>query len=490
MNLITIGRSLIKTSTRQNVAKIIKNTNCTINTLKPVPILASKNVKPFVMQSHFRNFHITKSAPATLQFKLADIGEGIAEVSVKEWYVKVGDTVKQFDKICEVQSDKATVTITSRYDGLVTKLYYNVDDTAFVGKPLVDIETNEAQSTPTPETETISDSLERNEPVSTPEFRINKVLATPSVRKLAMEYKVNITDVPGSGKDGRILKEDVIKYAERLKETSKPPQQQITPPREEISVPKEAPKLVQQIPKISVVRNLGADRKEPIKGIRKAMVKTMTQANTIPHFSYCDEYNMNSLVELKGQIKQLGKERGINISYLPFIIKACSIALHSYPILNAHVDEKCENITYKAAHNIGVAIDTNDGLIVPNIKNVETKSVFEIAQDLNKLQVLANTSKLTPSELTGGTFTISNIGSIGGTYMKPVILPPEVAIGALGKIQKLPRFDHDHKVVVANIMQISWSADHRVVDGATMARFSNQVKRYIENLSVLLMDLK
>lgn len=163
---------------------------------------------------------------------------------------------------------------------------------------------------------------------------------------------------------------------------------------------------------------MNTDRKEPIKGVRKAMVKTMTQANSIPHFSYCDEYNMNSLVDLRGYIKHLGKERGISISYLPFIIKACSIALHSYPVLNAHVDEKCENIIFKAAHNIGVAIDTNDGLIVPNIKNVETKSVFEIAQDLNKLQSLANSSKLTPSDLTGGTFTLSNIGSVSFYFFK------------------------------------------------------------------------
>lgn len=162
----------------------------------------------------------------------------------------------------------------------------------------------------------------------------------------------------------------------------------------------------------SVVRNLNTDRKEAIKGVRKAMVKTMNQANTIPHFSFCDEYKMDSLIELRSQIKNLIKERGIKISYMPFLIKACSMALHSYPILNAYVDEKCENIIYKAAHNIGIAIDTPDGLIVPNIKSVETKSIFEIAQDLNKLQMLASSSKLSPNELTGGTFTISNIGSV------------------------------------------------------------------------------
>lgn len=142
------------------------------------------------------------------------------------------------------------------------------------------------------------------------------------------------------------------------------------------------------------------------------MVKTMTQANTIPHFSYCDEYNMNYLVELRRTLKEVSKERGIKMSYLPIFIKACSIALHSYPVLNAHIDDRCENITYKAAHNIGIAVDTQDGLIVPNIKNVETKSIFEIANELNRLQSLALSSKLSPSDMTGGTFTLSNIGSV------------------------------------------------------------------------------
>lgn len=183
----------------------------------------------------------------------------------------------------------------------------------------------------------------------------------------------------------------------------------MTPPKQEFVSSKETGSPVSNTP---VVRNLNNDRKEAIKGLRKAMVKTMNQANTIPHFSFCDEYRMDSLVELRSQVKHFSKERGIKISYLPFIIKACSIALQSFPILNAHVDEKCENIIYKAAHNIGIAIDTPDGLIVPNIKSVETKSIFEIAQELNKLQMLASSSKLSPNELTGGTFTISNIGSV------------------------------------------------------------------------------
>jgi len=372
-------------------------------------------------------------------------------VSIKQWYVKLGDKVKQFDKICEVQSDKATVTITSRFDGVITKLYHNVDDTALVGKPLVDIESDEStdNTVSSSPTETLSDSLERtssveDQPQQQQTFKESKVLATPSVRKMAMENKVKLEDIQGSGKDGRILKDDIVKYLDLIK-TIEPPPLPIQPAAaatsKTIPIISESPKSAINnnnnfIPRtLSVVKSSKEDRKEAIKGVKKAMVKTMSQANTIPHFSYCDEYNMNVLVDLRSNLKEISRQRGIKMSYLPIFIKACSIALHSFPLLNAHVDEKCENIIYKATHNIGIAVDTNDGLIVPNVKNVETKSIFEIANDLNRIQSLAMSSKLLPSDLTGGTFTLSNIGSIGGTYMKPVILPPEVAIGALGKIQ-------------------------------------------------------
>lgn len=493
---LKLSRFVLKNTNKNSIKNLITTTsNRSLVEFKSINLITNtKSIQTNYIQN--RNIYLTKNVPAILQFKLADIGEGIAEVSIKQWYVKVGDKVKQFDKICEVQSDKATVTITSRFDGVITKLYHNVDDTALVGKPLVDIDSEDVVQT-NPPTETITDSLERTDSHLPPlpsqqEFKVSKVLATPSVRKMAMENKVKLEEIQGSGKDGRILKDDIVKHLESLNQVSKPLEPPPVPkPYEAVAAQACAPKQAAYVPRpMSVVKNLKEDRKEAIKGVRKAMVRTMKQANEIPHFSYCDEYNMNYLVELRGKLKELSKERGIKMSYLPIFIKACSIALHSYPMLNAHVDEKCENIIYKAAHNIGIAVDTSEGLIVPNIKNVETKSVFEIANDLNRLQSLAISSKLLPSDLSGGTFTLSNIGSIGGTYMKPVILPPEVAIGALGKIQKLPRFDHDNNVIVSNIMQVSWSADHRVIDGATMARFSNLVKSYIENLSLLIMDLK
>ncbi|TDG95983.1 hypothetical protein EPR50_G00241580 [Perca flavescens] len=220
------------------------------------------------------------------------------------------------------------------------------------------------------------------------------------------------------------------------------------------------------------------------------MVRTMTAALKIPHFGYCDEVDLSRLVALRSELRSTAEARGVKLSYMPFFIKAASLGLLHFPVLNASVDEGCQNITYKASHNIGLAMDTLQGLLVPNVKNVQLLSVFDIAQELNRLQALGVGGQLGTSELSGGTFTLSNIGSIGGTYAKPVILPPEVAIGALGKIQVLPRFDASGSVVPAHIMKVSWSADHRIIDGATMCRFSNLWREYLENPASMLLDLK
>ncbi|XP_010778395.1 lipoamide acyltransferase component of branched-chain alpha-keto acid dehydrogenase complex, mitochondrial, partial [Notothenia coriiceps] len=222
----------------------------------------------------------------------------------------------------------------------------------------------------------------------------------------------------------------------------------------------------------------------------RAMVRTMTAALRIPHFGYSDEVELSRLAALRKELKSLCESRGVRLSFMPFFIKAASLGLLHFPVLNASLDEGCQNITYKASHNIGLAMDTSQGLLVPNVKNVQLLSVFEIAQELNRLQALGTAGQLGTNELTGGTFTLSNIGSIGGTYAKPVILPPEVAIGALGKIQVLPRFDAGGQVVPAHIMNVSWSADHRIIDGATMSRFSNLWKEYLENPAAMVLDLK
>ncbi|XP_038554791.1 lipoamide acyltransferase component of branched-chain alpha-keto acid dehydrogenase complex, mitochondrial [Micropterus salmoides] len=463
-------------------------------TLQPLAVRWERNLQMFSC----RTLHTAVvSRGPVVQFKLSDIGEGIMEVTVKEWYVKEGDKVSQFDSICEVQSDKASVTITSRYDGVIKRLYYDVDATALVGKPLVDIET-----------ESSSDLIQEEDVVETPamareehthqEIKGHKTQATPAVRRLAMENNIKLSEVVGTGKDGRILKEDILNFLAKqtgailpptlFQEIQTPPP--VPPPAAAAARPASTAAALKAPPTTPKPIFTGKDVTEPLKGFHKAMVKTMTAALKIPHFGYCDEVDLSRLVSLRAELKSTTEARGVRLSYMPFFIKAASLSLLHFPVLNASVDEGCQNITYKASHNIGLAMDTNQGLLVPNVKNVQLLSVFQIAQELNRLQTLGAAGQLGTSELSGGTFTLSNIGSIGGTYAKPVILPPEVAIGALGKIQVLPRFGAGGQVVRAHIMNVSWSADHRVIDGATMCRFSNLWREYLENPASMVLDLK
>uniref|UniRef100_A0A1I7TTQ4 Dihydrolipoamide acetyltransferase component of pyruvate dehydrogenase complex n=2 Tax=Caenorhabditis tropicalis TaxID=1561998 RepID=A0A1I7TTQ4_9PELO len=433
-----------------------------------------------------RHFHTAKASFLPIvQFKLSDIGEGIAEVQVKEWYVKEGDTISQFDKVCEVQSDKAAVTISSRYDGVVRKLYHDIDGMARVGQALIDVEVEgNVQEEDQPSKETASSKPEAAQAKSTdskaPEAAHSdgKVLATPAVRRIAIENKVKLSDVRGSGKDGRVLKEDVLKFlgqvpadhssgTTNVRTTHQPP-----------------------LPTSKSYQALKEDVAVPIRGYTRAMIKTMTEALKIPHFGYNDEINVDALVKLRGELKEFAKERHVKLSYMPFFIKAASLALLEFPGLNATTDDKLENVIHKASHNICLAMDTPGGLVVPNIKNCEQRSIFEIAQEITRLMEAGKRQQIGREDLVGGTFTLSNIGAIGGTYASPVIFPPQVAIGAIGKIERLPRFDRHDNVIAANVIKVSWCADHRVVDGATMARFSNRWKFYLEHPSAMLAQLK
>ncbi|KAM3619303.1 uncharacterized protein V6R79_005921 [Siganus canaliculatus] len=464
-------------------------------TLQPLALRCDRNLQ--ILSGRTLHTGVVSHGPI-LQFKLSDIGEGIMEVTVKEWYVKEGDKVSQFDSICEVQSDKASVTITSRYDGVIRKLYYDVDATALVGKPLVDIET-ESSSEVIQEEDVVETPAMAREEHTHQEIKGHKTQATPAVRRLAMENNIKLSEVVGTGKDGRILKEDILNYLAKQTGAILPPaplqeiQAQRPTPAPAASAaarPESAPGAVKPPPTTPKPVFTGKDVTEPLKGFHKAMVKTMTAALKIPHFGYCDEVDLSRLVSLRAELKPIADGRGVKLSYMPFFIKAASLGLLHFPILNSSLDESCQNITYKASHNIGLAMDTSQGLLVPNVKNVQLLSVFEIAQELNRLQTLGAVGQLGTADLSGGTFTLSNIGSIGGTYAKPVILPSEVAIGALGKIQILPRFDAAGQVVRAHIMNISWSADHRIIDGATMCRFSNLWKDYLENPASMVLDLK
>ncbi|XP_022196947.1 lipoamide acyltransferase component of branched-chain alpha-keto acid dehydrogenase complex, mitochondrial [Nilaparvata lugens] len=421
-----------------------------------------------------RGFRTCAADLKIVQFCLSDIGEGIREVKVKDWHVKIDDKVAQFDKICDVESDKATVEITSRYDGVITKLYHEIDDTAKVGEPLVDIEIADDVKSPisenkTPESISKSDeeptkkivevsreNVEDNDDDYLKQILANKSLATPAVRRIASENKIKLNEIKATGKNNRVLKEDILAHLQKIKSPS-------------ISETSTEPCVV-----------------KPITGMTRTMVKTMTKSNDIPVFHFSDEIDVTKIVELRSRIHEL---IGVKFTYLPFIMKALSKGLLEYPILNTSIDDKCENIAFKSFHNIGIAVDTPNGLVVPNVKNVEKLSIQQISQNVQRLQELGKSGKLSVKDLTGGTISISNIGAIGGVSGVPLILPPEVAIISVGRIQKLPRFDENDNVIKTHMINFTWTADHRIVDGATVARCSQLIKKYLENPELIMMDL-
>ncbi|XP_073830951.1 dihydrolipoamide branched chain transacylase E2 [Musca autumnalis] len=474
-------------------AHILRNRNAVAVLKKYLPRQLNNNniAKANILQEQFRCLHLTPCLDKIVSFNLSDIGEGIREVTVKEWFVKVGDTVEQFDNLCEVQSDKASVTITSRYDGKITKLHYNVDDIALVGKALLDFEVDDEEGDDSDSSDSDDEVAKGkasseakksgDKPLAASDEEVNRhiTLATPAVRRIAKENKVDLSKVTPTGKNGRVLKGDVLEYLGMV------------PAGTNIPHPTIAAKNLQATPcpGKAAAAPVPADRVEQLKGVRKAMVKSMTESLKIPHFAYSDEIDMTRLMEFRDQLKDVAKENGVGkLTFMPFCIKAASIALTKFPIINSSLDEQNESIIYKGAHNISVAIDTPQGLVVPNIKNVQNKNIIEIAKDLNALVERGRNGTLTPQDFADGTFSLSNIGVVGGTYTHPCIMSPQVAIGAMGRTKAIPRFNEKDEVVKAYIMSVSWSADHRVIDGVTMASFSNVWKKYLENPALFLLN--
>ncbi|GJD12200.1 Lipoamide acyltransferase component of branched-chain alpha-keto acid dehydrogenase complex, mitochondrial [Galdieria sulphuraria] len=404
-----------------------------------------------------------------IPFPLADIGEGITEVEILRWFVKDGQQVKQFDKICEVQSDKATVEITSRYDGVVRDVQYKEGDIAKVGKPLCFIESIAAETMRhVPETIEMSPlaNIEKDKENAEVMRDFEKVLATPAVRRIAREHKIDLSKVPGSGSNGRVLKEDILAYIEK----------QQVPLKEESS---------------SGVSSQEEQRRiEPIRGLRRAMTKTMTASLSVPQLTLGEEVVMDRLIDIRSGLKSTAEKLGVRLTYMPFFIKATSYCLSRFPILNSSVDANYENIIYHRHHNISIAMDTPVGLTVPNIKYVDQKSILEVAKDLQVLMDLAEAGRLGEEQLKDGTFSISNVGVISGTYTAPVVFVPQVAIGAFGRTRMIPVVDSNGHVKTAHVITVSWSADHRIIDGATIARFSKLWKSCIEEPEQLLLYFK
>ncbi|KAG4442765.1 hypothetical protein IFR05_001782 [Cadophora sp. M221] len=451
-----------------------------------------------------RSFSASARAQAIKPFLLADIGEGIRECEIIQWFVEPEARVEEWDKLCEVQSDKASVEITSRFAGVIKKLHYDAGEMAKVGKPLVDIdiqgEIKEEDLEALTESGTGEESLAQVEkttqptatgsnstpdvspPVQKPSPPKGKhaSLATPAVRHLTKELDVKMEDVNGTGRDGRVLKEDVYQFAKERDGAPEPRSSSQT-----LASPASS-----SGPQTETITQLSNTQHQ--------MFKTMTKSLTIPHFLYADEIDFSGISELRARLNRGLVKFPVNevskLSFLPFIIKAVSMCLDRYPTLNAKVDVDPNSskpvLVMRSQHNIGVAMDTPNGLIVPVIKNVSSLNIVSIAAEINRLQSLAQAGKLSSQDLSGGTITVSNIGSIGGTYVSPVIVEKEVAILGVGKTRTIPAFDAAGQVVEKQVCNFSWSADHRVIDGATMARAAEVVRGFVEDPDSMVIHLR
>jgi len=231
------------------------------------------------------------------------------------------------------------------------------------------------------------------------------------------------------------------------------------------------------------------DTRVAVRGYMRAMIKTMQAQTAVPHLVFSDEYVMDELIALRRRC-QAQQGEGVKITYMPFLVKALSLALSEFPEMNATFSADQEYVIQRAAHNVGIAVDSPNGLVVPNIKHVERLSIVQIAQELARLSELARANKLAQADLAGGTITLSNIGAIGGTYMSPILVPGEAAIGAMGAMQKVPKYAADGSLQACMVMKMSWAADHRLLAGATVARFSNRFKALIQDPALMLVALR
>lgn len=442
------------------------------------PEIASHDEPAAQPSAHSQTASVSGGQGSSVEdFILPDIGEGIVECELVEWLVAEGDDIAEDQPVADVMTDKALVQIPAMHAGKVVKLYYAKGDIAKVHQPLFAIEvsggTSVAKSVePAKASVAVSEAVaqpaaaEKPANVVTAKTVNSKAVASPAVRRVARELDVNIHEIPGSGKKGRVYKDDVIAYSKGGTQT-------------DAATTSSSPASV-----------TGGTRVEPIRGIKAVMAKAMVESvSTIPHFTYCEEIDMTNLIKLRLELKEIYAKQDIKLTMMPFFMKSMSLALKQFPVINSQANADCTELTYFDDHNIGMAVDSKVGLLVPNVKHVQTKSILDLAHDIARLTNDARSGRVAAEDLKGGTISISNIGAIGGTVATPIINKPESAIVALGKLQTLPRFNANGEVEARSIMQVSWSGDHRIIDGGTIARFSNLWKSFLEEPSNMLVHM-
>ncbi|WP_322922106.1 dihydrolipoamide acetyltransferase family protein [Paenibacillus campi] len=452
---------------------------------------------------------------ARFVYKFPELGEGLHEGEIIKMHIKPGDKVTDDSIIMEVQNDKAVVEVPCPVDGTVLEVLTKDGQVCHVGETVAIIdatgelphddeepaeesapeqksgqETDAAKggvdTTSSPAASSPADAKEGKETnASTPAAPNKDVLATPSVRKFAREQGVDLSQVSGTGNNGKITREDVQSFKQGGGQVSSATEAVAA---EEKAAAPVASAAAPSAPAASASA-AGEEERVPFKGIRKVIANAMVKsAYTAPHVTIMDEVDVTELVAFRTRMKPLAEKRGTKVTYLPFIVKALVSAARQFPALNASIDEKTEEIVYKKHYDIGIATDTPNGLIVPVVKDADRKSIFMIADTINDLAVRGRDGKLAANEMRGSTISISNIGSAGGMFFTPIINFPEVAILGTGRISEKAVIKNG-EVVAAPVMALSLSFDHRIIDGATAQHFMNHIKSLLGNPELLTMEV-
>ncbi|MDO8428917.1 MAG: dihydrolipoamide acetyltransferase family protein [Candidatus Diapherotrites archaeon] len=421
------------------------------------------------------------------EFKFPDVGEGIHEGTLLKWMVQEGDSIKEDQPLAEVETDKAVVEIPSPKTGTILKLHAKAGEIITVGNVIVTFgETGEKVPT-TPAQSQVhvqSQPIKQTAPMPVQQAQstvsIGRILATPATRKLARELNVNLENIQGTGPGGRITDEDVANAANEkpVTKTSVPTSTTMTahtqPAREMKAV---------------AIKTEGTVERIPFKGVRKAVADHMIQSvYTAPQVTHLDECDVTDLVILRERQKADAEKRGVKLTFLPFIIKSLVASLKDHTFLNASVDDTTKEIVLKKYYNIGIAVDTAEGLMVFVLKDADKKSILQLAKEIQEKATLARERKLKPEDMHGGTFTITNIGSAGGIMATPVLNYPEVGILGIYKIVDRAVV-RNSEIVVRKMMNLTVTFDHRIIDGAEAARFLNDVIKYLQDPGLMLVDV-
>lgn len=427
-----------------------------------------------------------------LEFRFPDIGEGITEGVILKWFVEAGQEVKEGDSLFLVETDKVNAEIPSPASGKVLSTIGAVGDTINVGDVVVRIGDESAQGTPVPapmpvKTETVEEenagvvgaletsshvlasSVEGSTRPSAPNG--HRVLATPVARHLARELGVDINKVTGSGPAGRVMKEDIHQIARRPhreEESSLAPVKQVT--------------LANGVPP-------ALEERMPLTTLGKTVAKNMSLSKQeIPHAAVMDEFDVTELVKFRQEVKELAEKEGKKLTYMSFIIKAVGLTLQAFPLFNASFAGDTQEIVLKKHFNIGIAVDTPDGLLVPVIKDANQQGLLTLAERVEKLADKARKRTLTLEEIQGGTFTITNYGAVGALSGLPVIKHPEAGILGIGSITKKPVVAADDSIVIRHILPVTLAFDHRFIDGGNAGRFMQHLRRYLQEPRLLLLS--